>query len=60
MKVSTMGVAGMVAGVMLGTAAGYALKSMMPQKTKGSGSTMVSSALGTMGEMFTGLSKHMG
>ncbi len=59
MKVSTMGAVGMVAGVMLGTAAGYALKSMMPQKTKSAGS-MVSSALGTMGEMFTGLSKHMG
>ena len=59
MKVSTMGAVGMVAGVMLGTAAGYALKSMMPQKTKSAGS-MVSSALGTMGEMFTGISKHMG
>ncbi|MBQ8216023.1 MAG: hypothetical protein IJZ33_07165 [Clostridia bacterium] len=59
MKVSAMGAVGMVAGVMLGTAAGYALKSMMPQKTKSAGS-MVSSALGTMGEMFTGLSKHMG
>ena len=59
MKVSTMGAVGMVAGVMLGTAAGYALKSMMPQKTKSAGS-MVSSALGTMGEMFTGLSKNMG
>ena len=54
-----MGAIGMVAGVMLGTAAGYAIKSMMPQKTKSAGS-MVSSALGTMGEMFTGLSKNMG
>ena len=60
MKVSTMGAIGMVAGMMLGTAAaGYAIKSMMPQKTKSAGS-MVSSALGTMGEMFTGLSKNMG
>ena len=60
MKTSTMGImaAGMVAGMMMG-AAGMAVKDMlMPPKSNSK--KMITTALNSVGEMFTGLAKYTG
>lgn len=62
MKSSTMGImaASVVAGMMMG-AAGVAVKDMlMEPKSKSNNGTkkMISTALGSVGEIFTGLSKY--
>ncbi|MBP3321459.1 MAG: hypothetical protein J6M12_03815 [Clostridia bacterium] len=59
MKATTMGIAGMMAGMMLGTAAGYAVKSMMTPKPSGT-KKAISGAIGTVGEMLTNISKQNG